>query len=78
MGQQRRSEDVCVTSVMTAIAALKRTFGDFAFVPNTDIAGFPSPDLKGGCVVAARKQFCGTNVSNRPLTALSISIKAQS
>jgi hypothetical protein len=37
MGQQRSSNDVCVTSAITPIAARKRTVRDFADVPNCDI-----------------------------------------
>ena len=32
-GQQRSSNDVCVTSAITPTAARKRTFRHFAFVP---------------------------------------------
>jgi hypothetical protein len=48
------------TSALHPIAITRRTWREVPFVPNTDIAGFPSPDLEGGCVVAAREQYCGT------------------
>jgi hypothetical protein len=35
-GQQRSSNDVCVTSTITPTAAQKQTFPDFAFVPLAD------------------------------------------
>jgi hypothetical protein len=38
MGQKRSSNDVCVTSAITPIAARKRTFRHFVFVPLSDIA----------------------------------------
>ena len=37
MGQQRPSNDVCVTSAITPTAVRKRTFQDFAFGPQGDI-----------------------------------------
>ena len=37
MGQKRSSNDVCVTPAITPIAAQKRTFRHFAFVPQGDI-----------------------------------------
>src|SRR6185312_6276623 len=40
MGQQRSSNDVCATSVITPIAARKRTFRDFPDVPNSEVAGW--------------------------------------
>lgn len=38
-GQQRPSNNVCVTSAITPTAARKRTFRHFAFVPTAEVNG---------------------------------------